>query len=137
MSPLRCYMSWLALDGIDSARFAHGRVAAIRDAGYEGIQFGLSDPTPIDRAALVEARALGLGVCGSGRVNSPAEAAALAQAAIDLGLECLTLHAGWGIESDDEAARLIEAILAASSTHRIPLYVETHRATIFQDMQRT
>jgi hypothetical protein len=27
-------------------------------------------------------------------------------------------------------------VLAASARHRIPLYVETHRATLFQDMQR-
>jgi hypothetical protein len=32
---------------------------------------------------------------------------------------------------------LIEAVLEASFRHRIPLYVETHRATLFQDLQRT
>jgi hypothetical protein len=41
------------------------------------------------------------------------------------------------MESDDEGARLIEAVLAASARHRVPLYVETHRATLFQDLQRT
>jgi sugar phosphate isomerase/epimerase len=44
---------------------------------------------------------------------------------------------GWGLEDDDCAARLIEAVLAASERHGVPLYVETHRATIFQDMWRT
>lgn len=126
-------MNWLALEGMNSVHFAQGRVAAIREAGYDGIQF----IDPIDPAALKEARALGLGVCGSGRVNAPADAAVLAQSAADAGLECLTLHVGWGMESDDEAALLIEAILSAGLAHRIPLYVETHRATIFQDMQRT
>jgi hypothetical protein len=131
MSRLRCYMNWLALDGLGP--FAEGPVAAIQAAGYGGIQF----IHPIDHAALAEARALNLGVCGSHRINTPAEAAAIAQSAAGAGLECLTLHVGWGLESDDEGARLIEAILAASTRHRIPLYVETHRATLFQDMQRT
>jgi hypothetical protein len=132
MKQLRCYMNWLALEGMDSAHLSQGRVAAIREAGYDGIQF----IDPIDQAALKEARALGLGICGSGRVNAAADAATLAQTAVAAGLECLTLHVGWGMESDDEAARLIEAILWASAAHRIPLYVETHRATIFQDVQR-
>jgi hypothetical protein len=129
-------MNWLALDGLDSASLgSHGGdpVAAIDAAGYDGIQF----IDPLDRAALALARARGLGVCGSGRVNAPGDAAPIAQAAADAGLECLTLHVGWGMESDDEGARLIEAVLEANARHGIPLYVETHRATLFQDLQRT
>jgi hypothetical protein len=136
MSKLRCYFNWLALDGLEPAGlgpFANGPVAAIQAAGYDGIQF----IDPLDRAALAEARSVGLGVCGGGRVNAPRDAAPIAQAAADGGLECLTLHVGWGMESDDEGALLIEAVLEASARHRIPLYVETHRATLFQDMQRT
>src|SRR6185437_14019463 len=117
MKKLRCYMNWLALEGMNSAYFAHGRVPAIREAGYDGIQF----IDPIDSAALKEARDIGLGVCGSGRVNLPTDAAALAKSAIDAGLECLTLRVGWGMESDDEAARLIEAVLSATAARRIPL----------------
>jgi hypothetical protein len=131
MSRLRCYMNWLALDGMGP--FAEGPVEAIRSAGYDGIQF--IDPLSLD--ALVEARAHNLGVCGSGRVNIPPEADPLAKAASDAGFECLTLHVGWDLEDDDEGARLIEAVLAAGTRHSIPLYVETHRATLFQDMQRT
>ena len=44
---------------------------------------------------------------------------------------------GWGYEEDEEAIRLIEAVLEASVRHSTPLYVETHRATIFQDIWRT
>jgi hypothetical protein len=128
---LRCYFNWLALDGLGP--FTEGPVAAIKSAGYDGIQF----IDPVDCAALEQARAAGLGACGSGRVNEPGEADAVAQAAADQGLECLTLHVGWGMESDDEGARLIEAILEAGARHHIPLYVETHRATLFQDMYRT
>lgn len=136
MSNLRLYMNWLALEGMDAARIGSSvseHIAAIQAAGYDGIQF----IDPLNHAVLTQARALNLGVCGSHRINTPAEAAPIAQAAAGAGLECLTLHVGWGLESDDEGARLIEAVLAASSRHRIPLYVETHRATLFQDMQRT
>jgi pentose-5-phosphate-3-epimerase len=55
----------------------------------------------------------------------------------DTGHECATLHVGWGMEDDDEASRLIESILEASAKSGLPLNVETHRATIFQDMWRT
>ena len=88
-----------------------GGLEAIRDAGYDGVQFGWQ----IDRAQLDEARRLGLGVCGSGRVNTPAEAAPLAKEAREAGLECLTLHVGWGTENDDEAAALIASVLDASA----------------------
>jgi len=131
MSGLKRYMNWLALDGL--GRFPEGPVTAIKAAGYDGIQF----IEPLDLAALSQARALNLGVCGSARINLPAEADDIAQQAADAGLECLTLHLGWGIESDLEGSTLIESVLTASLRHRIPLYVETHRATLFQDLQRT
>jgi sugar phosphate isomerase/epimerase len=106
---------------------------AIRDAGYDGVQFA----QPPDRARKEEALGMGLGVCGGGRVNLPAEAAPLAKEAHDAGLECLTLHVGWGTENDDEAAALIGSVLEASAKFSVPLYPETHRATIFQDPWRT
>ena len=70
-------------------------------------------------------------------MNTPAEAGPLAKEAHDAGLECLTLHVGWGTEGDEEAAALIGAVLEASAKYSIPLYPETHRATIFQDPWRT
>ena len=128
---LRCYMNWLALDGIGP--FVDGPLQAIKQAGYEGVQF----IEPLRHADVEAAQALGLGVCGSGRVNEPRDASRLAEGAKSAGLECLTLHVGWGIEDGNEAHSLIEAVLDASARHGIPLYVETHRATIFQDMWRT
>lgn len=116
----------------DMTQAADG-LKAIRDAGYDGVQLGWQ----IDRAQLDEARQLGLGVCGSGRVNAPAEAALLAKEASEAGLECLTLHVGWGTERDEDAAALIASVLKASAQFSIPLYPETHRATIFQDPWRT
>jgi hypothetical protein len=127
---LRCYMNIQSFDTM--AEKAQG-LQAIREAGYHGIQLG----QPIDHALRGEALDLGLGVCGSGRVNTPAEAGPLAKEAKDAGLDCLTLHAGWGTEGDEEAARLIGSVLEASAKHSIPLYPETHRATIFQDPWRT
>ena len=124
-------MNWLTLEGLDEP--PEGWLCAICEAGYEGVQF--IEPLP---AKLVEdARAMGLRVCGSGRVNLPEDAERLAAQARHHGLECLTLHVGWGNEEDDEALRLIEAVLHASIRHDIPLYVETHRATIFQDTWRS
>ena len=128
---LRCYMNWLALDGMPAP--AEGYLLALQAAGYDGIQ--LVDSTPAGVAK--EARALGLGVCGSGRVNAAEDPDRIARAALEQGLECVTLHVGWGLEDDDEMDRLIGAILDASANHGIPLYPETHRATCFQDMWRT
>jgi sugar phosphate isomerase/epimerase len=129
---LRCYMNWLALDELPLLS-ADRRLQAIRDAGYKGIQF----IEPLVPALLDEARSIGLGVCGSGRVNESCDAALLAAEARSHDLECLTLHVGWGLEDDDVAHRLIDAILEARDKFDVPLYVETHRATIFQDMWRT
>lgn len=128
---LRCFMNLQALDG--TSQKSPNALQSIRDAGYDGVQFG-QPPAPnlVNRAQV-----LGLGVCGSGRVNTPADAVPLAKEARSAGLECLTLHVGWGIESDDEASALIDAILNASVKYAVPLYPETHRATIFQDPWRT
>lgn len=129
-SRLRCFMNVLALDGLPKKSHP---LSAIRDAGYDGIQF----IQPLDLALKDEALRLGLAVCGSGRVNTPIEAEPLAKEASASGLECLTLHVGWGMENDDEAAALICAVLEASTKYSLRLYPETHRATIFQDPWRT
>jgi len=127
---LRCYMNIQALDGLPQSA---DPLRAIREAGCDGVQF----IHPIAHTLKDEAQRLGLGVCGSGRVNTPAEAALLAEEAKLAGLECLTLHVGWGMEDDDEAAALVSAVIEASEKYSIPLYPETHRATIFQDPWRT
>jgi sugar phosphate isomerase/epimerase len=129
-SRLRVFMNLQAFG--DMPQQANG-LKAIRDAGYDGVQFS----QPLDHARKDEALGMGLCVCGSGRVNTPADAGPLAKEAREAGLECLTLHVGWGTETDDEAAALIESVLDASSKFSIPLYPETHRATIFQDPWRT
>ncbi len=136
---LRCYLNLMALEDLPetsaapATRDPESLFPAIREAGYEGIQF-VEDITDGEQALC---HRLSLGKTGLGRVNAPGEADVLAARLGGLGLECATLHVGWGMEDDDEAARLIEAVLNASVRRRIPLYVETHRATIFQDLWRT
>lgn len=100
---------------------------AIKDAGYEGIQGG--------DAKL--AHDVGLLFAGGGRVNEPADAQRVASQAVDAGAVCATCHVGWGIEDDSTIDKLVGAILDAASKHDMPIYIETHRATITQDMQRT
>jgi len=136
---LRCYLNLMTLDSLPQSSTGPSRrpfresAEAIRAAGFDGVQFG-GRPT---RAELDQCRSLGLEFAGSGRVNRPGEASELAEQFADDGCECATLHVGWGLEDDEDAGRLIESILKACDRWRIPLYVETHRATIFQDMWRT
>ncbi|MBU6166098.1 MAG: hypothetical protein KGQ52_08190 [Alphaproteobacteria bacterium] len=82
-------------------------------------------------------RAAGLLPCGMARVTRPAEALAVAQAHQDQGLDFTTLHAGTGLETDAEMDRLADAILAAASRTGHALHVETHRATMTQDIALT
>lgn len=136
---LKTYLNLMALEDLPEwsaapkTREAKPLLEAIRDAGYEGVQF-IAPLKPEERAAC---ESLGLGRCGLGRVNEPGEASPLAERLAGEGMECGTLHVGWGIESEEAAERLVEAVLEASGRHRIPLYVETHRATLFQDMWRS
>lgn len=135
---LRSYLNLMAVEDLPAwsagpkSSEPEAVLAAAKEAGYEGVQF----IAPLSGAERAACEALGLGRCGLGRVNVPGEADPLAQRLADEGMECGTLHAGWGIESEAEAGRLMEAVLAAAARRRIPLYVETHRATLFQDMWR-
>ncbi len=135
---LRCYMNLMALDSLpESSTGPHGafrqRMETIREADFAGVQF--ADGGTAEQLSLC--RELGLAIVASGRVNAPEDAARLAETFAGDGYECATLHVGWGLEDDNEAARLIESILEAGRRWRVPLYIETHRATICQDMWRT
>lgn len=136
---MRCYLNLMALEDLPpessapSTRDAEQLFEAIRQAGYAGVQL-IEPATSAQQAACAR---LGLGKAGLGRVNHMAEADHLAARFRDEGLECATLHVGWGMEDDDEGARLIDAVLAAAARYGLPLYVETHRATLFQDLWRT
>jgi hypothetical protein len=135
---LHFYMNLMAFDSLPENSAAprgtrEEQFEGIREAGFEGVQFAGAGSVH----ELSFCRSAGLGFAGSGRINRPSEAKALAAEAAGSGYDCLTLHLGWGIESNDEAFRLIESVLEAALQTHLPLYIETHRATICQDMWRT
>ena len=136
---MRCYLNWMTLDDLPvgltgpAATDSEGRLAAICEAGYEGVQF----IAPLTKEQSAVCARLKLGKAGSGRVNEPKDAEELAARFSAEGMECATLHVGWGMEDNEQAAGLLHAVLAASARYGVPLYVETHRATILQDMWRT
>ncbi len=135
---LRCYMNLMAFHSMGAASPAYGGsfeqgLEILSGAGFSGVQFD-GFGTPAELAACRTAR---MGVAASGRVNSRVEAEGLAQRIADEGHECATIHAGWGLEDDAEACGIIDAILSAAARWNVALYIETHRATICQDMWRT
>src|SRR6218665_3782261 len=75
--------------------------------------------------------------CGASRIDQPAQADAIVARHVARGDRCLTLHAGTGLEDDAQASRLVEALLTAADKHRFAVFLETHRATITQDLWRT
>jgi hypothetical protein len=112
---------------------ASREAVAARDArlaadGFEGVQITHNDPLPVGST---------LPHCGLDRINTPAEADAVFALHAARRDRCITLHVGWGIEDDSEIDALLRAILDASQKHRLPAFIETHRATITQDMWRT
>jgi hypothetical protein len=96
--------------------------------GFDGVQL-IDDGPPMAGFALP--------YCGSNRISLAAQADAVAAKHAARGDQCLTVHVGWGVEDDNEVDRLVEAVLTASQRHRLPIFIETHRATITQDMWRT
>ncbi|MES2054401.1 MAG: hypothetical protein V4564_00555 [Pseudomonadota bacterium] len=102
--------------------------AALKQAGYETIQ-------TLDPAA---AHAAGLIPTGIARVfHDPAELRGVAARWRDAGCDCTTIQLGTGVEDDDQMARLAEALLEAAVQEGHPLFLETHRATMTQDIRRT
>jgi len=100
---------------------------AIKNAGYEGVQG--ADPQICNQ--------LGLRYSAIGRVNKVGDEEDNFKMWKEQGYECATLHVGWGMESDAEVYALIEYVLANSVITGLPIYIETHRATITQDIWRT
>lgn len=117
---LRADTVWPRLEGLP-------RYQRLKDDGFEGVQLTI-DP-PLAGAPLPH--------CGLDRINAPAEADTIAARHADLDDQCITVHVGWGLEDDLEVFRLVESVLAASDKHRLPIFIETHRATITQDVWRT
>ena len=102
-------------------------LAGVKAAGYEAVQ--CRDPEA--------ARAAGLIPTAIDRLDHPQRAREQARRCKEAGYNALTLHVGGGFETDDEAARLADAIVEAADAEAFPVYLETHRATMTQDMKRT
>ena len=100
---------------------------AALDAGFEGVQG--ANPS----------RCRELGLVPTTFAIQPTPGGLLEQARrwAEFGFECCTILLGTGLEDDATADMLIEEVLNASEAAQIPLYVETHRATVTQDMWRT
>jgi hypothetical protein len=108
------------------------RMAMLKAEGHEAVQdWG---PAP---AVVAAAREAGLGVTGVGRVLTPAEVEPMVRAQRSIGCEITTLHVGHGFETDAEMDALAAAVMDASARHAHPLFIETHRATMTQDIWRT
>jgi sugar phosphate isomerase/epimerase len=105
----------------------------IKEAGFEGVQF----ETPSDWSVRDDCARFGFGMAGSGRINKPADAYALVHKLKEEGMECGTVHLGCGMESEQDGCALIDSASNAATQLGVPLYLETHRATLFQDMWRT
>jgi hypothetical protein len=121
LTDLRADSRW---PGFEGAR----RYERLLEDGFEGVQLTTSDPAPADSK---------LPFCGLDRINIPSESDAIIAKHADRGDLCITVHAGWGLEDDDRVYRIVDAILASSDKHQLPVFLETHRATITQDMWRT
>ena len=98
----------------------------LKEDGFEGVQ-----------ATNLNPRSDILPYCGLDRINAPGEVEETFRKHKDLGDSCITLHLAWGIEDDQEMDALVGAVLEASARHNLPAFVETHRATLTQDMWRT
>ena len=102
--------------------------AAVAAAGYEALQ----SPDPAN------ATAAGLIPTGMMRIfDDVDQMRERTKAFRDAGCDCTTVHLGTGLEKDADMARLAEAMLDIAVTENHPVYLETHRATMTQDVRRT
>jgi hypothetical protein len=143
-SPLRTYLNLFTLAALpeDSAGPCDlGDPRAVFEtlvaAGYEGVQAYEIEIAGVPAADPKLCGELGLGCATAGLVHRPGTIDGDAQRWADSGFEAATIHVGNGLEDDDTAHALLDEVVAASDRHGIPLYIETHRATLTQDIWRT
>ncbi|MBP6183222.1 MAG: hypothetical protein KA133_11410 [Flavobacterium sp.] len=100
---------------------------AIAKAGFGGIQDGNPELC----------KEFNLQMTAHARVNKVGDLKDLLPVWKSLNYNCATVHLGWGMESDQEMDGLVNYIQESSLEYDFPIYIETHRATITQDMFRT
>lgn len=120
LNELPAWSSWPEPEGAEV-------YAVIKAAGFEGVQGG--DPE--------QARAAGLDFAGGGRINTPKDVGEYVKRWQDSGAIAATVHVLWGLEDDDVVDATVDSILDNSAASGMPIYIETHRSTITDDMWRT
>lgn len=100
---------------------------AIAKAGFQGVQDGNPE--------LCEA--LGLELTAHARINKVGDLDALMPIWKNENYNCASIHLGWGMETDEEMDALVGYVIETSKKFDFPIYIETHRATITQDLFRT
>lgn len=111
---------WPGAQGVEALQI-------LKSAGFSGVQG--HDPK--------ECQDAGMGAVAMGSILGLRQVRSLAQELKDEGYEAATLHVGTGFETDDEMTALAEEVVEASGAAGMPLFVETHRATMTQDVWRT
>jgi sugar phosphate isomerase/epimerase len=102
--------------------------SALKAAGYEAVQ------------TLEPADAIAAGLIPTGLARIFDDVAQMRDVVVrwrDVGCDCTTVQLGTGFETHAEMLRLAEALLEISQSERHPVYLETHRATMTQDIKRT
>jgi hypothetical protein len=74
---------------------------------------------------------------GGGRVDTPGDAQRVAREAAEAGSVAATVHVGGGLETPERVLELGRAVARAAEDTGVPIGIETHRATVTQDMWRT
>lgn len=108
-----------------------GGYQRLADAGFGGVQSQILLTPDRKRCA-----AAGLGRTAAA-IATPHGLTQRAKRWKRRGYECATVLIGNGFESFEEALRLAESVLEASSRAGLPIYLETHRGTITQDISQT
>ncbi len=103
------------------------RFSALAAMGVEALQHPSPEVLP----------RLTMPIVGMGRIDNIHSADHLARKHKANGYVLTTVHVGTGFESDGEIDDLIGSVIAASREHKYPIFVETHRATVTQDIYRT
>lgn len=101
--------------------------AAAANAGYEAMQGG--------DARLCHS--FGMEFIAQGVIDKPDVIQAKVRTWKEQGAIAATCIVGYGYESDAEIDALIKNILQASHQYELPVYIETHRASVTQDAWRT
>jgi hypothetical protein len=104
------------------------QLAMIKTKGYVAAQ------SWDDSAAVLAA---GLRASGMAYITDPRQSDPIARAHKDAGLDATTIHLGNSFETDAEIDALVASVLEASGKYAYPFYIETHRATLTQDIYRT